>query len=273
MQIQSISESLDHEVPAGYDPKDVVKGSHVLYRTIQEASSLIEENDFYIACASANPNSLNLWRNYSGGQGYAIGLDRNVAWGTVNLERNIVPYWTNRKSWVATSDWKPVVYDPQEQRAKVESFIQGQLHDDSSAANTLLNDERYFRTKRQELWAKTISLAATFKDFAFSGEEEVRQVFAISEEVVPSFRAGGSGLVPYIEIGVAGGVGYGDWTFNISPGAILPIQQMPIIEVVCGPSDEVSHHKRERAAISLLAAHGHTDVKVTSSKIPIAGWA
>jgi hypothetical protein len=202
----------------------------------------------YFLCASKNPDSLNQWMHYTRAQGYALGID---------TERKLAPVLSGEvdesermAGGFLFAGWRDVEYRRDRQTAM---------------ATDLLNF--FIRTmpiggehERESMAGYLIGLAATFKHQTFAAEEEIRFIVDSSESHGEFFRAGNSGVVPYLRLRHSAQY-EGSWSHE--PAALLPL-----VQVRCGPRAAEERDLEEASVQRLLRASGYAGVAVSHSAAP-----
>lgn len=235
---------------------------------VEEARKTVEEGRFFVVCGSTNPDSLNLWRNYSGGQGYAIGILPSHVWGPV-FDHPLAPKRPT-DGHAAIRSWLPVVYGINEQPEMIRTTITGLLveFEKFGPEPELVDGELPV-----QYLAAIILLAARLKHEAFATEQEVRMLFEPDAQKHPiQFRPGGAGITAFVEVAPMYDLddSHLDDRTDIFRAKLSPL---PLFRVRCSPSSESDRERREKAVERLLREKGYADVTVDSSTIPLAGWA
>lgn len=200
----------------------------------------------YLLCACSSGDSLNQWRNYAGGQGFAIGFD---------LAKSLAVYASERQPGhlvgpAVLNGWYDVVYAEEEQRAHLAdlfAFVLQKVRDEPHLVDGLSS----------VLAIGILNLAAQFKHPAYQSEEEVRYI-AFGQPLIPEqFRVGPFGIVPYLHL-----TGAETYKFYVPIKSPLPLTQIGI-----GPVNDQEGALLLRATKRLLAANNY-DVDVSISDVP-----
>lgn len=228
----------------------------------------------YIACASQQPDSLTMWRNYTAEVGYAVALDgtkpflmRRQRQFTESMIAALGIHDDNSKQRLRDDSdagspefaWTPVVYKPEAQHKAAWAL----LHDIEAAAVARLEGRHI---EKHELYAMLDAAMAvpTFKNPAFEDEAETRIVCNAGAHVDRMYlkhRPGKYGMIPYVELGLP-----------IDPRQELvdgPEQmgELPIKGVIIGPT-----RYQDAACMgvrALLRSHGYNEsIPVIASRIP-----
>lgn len=243
----------------------------IFLEQIARFSADLDYMNYYIACASLDRDCLDLWRNYTGGQGYAIALERDAEWTPILLEGESadIPGFDR----LLLKRWEPVIYERSLQEDRVVEFagkyLQTPLIERFRAFQTghVLDWPDGFRQFRPDL----LRLAALLKHPAFSAEKEVRMVFEtmdMGDRFSPAFRAGPAGVTPYLKIRPVERP-------LVAPevGVAIPPRTFPLVGVNLGPSPEALRSRRERAVVMLMGTRAPWGGTIGSSEIPLAHWA
>lgn len=234
----------------------------------------VDRHRTYIACASREPDSLTMWRNYTGGEvGFAVALDtsrrlrmrRQRPLTQQHLESSgfhdgesaaLIRGWANDGS--PGFHWADSIYDLSAQRKSVLESLR-------TIEQTALARATGRRGSHHELEAmhEATQLVARLKHPAFRDEAEVRVVCTAPMHADVTFlkhRSSRFGPVPYIELGIP----------LDSTKAVVdhpePMENLPIIGIAVGPApyqEEAFVGVRE-----LLRTLGREDIPVVRSQIP-----
>ncbi len=215
----------------------------------ESPDSFLPTTDFvYLFCCCSTSDSLNQWRNYAGGQGFALGLDvkQGLTIDPINLpsDPTFPQYFL--------PGWYAVVYDPTRQREHVADlirFVFDMIDEGDRALTNLVALLRF----------GVLSLAAQFKHPAFHAEEEVRFIACTDSSFSETFRVGPFGLVPYIHL-----TGRTDEEESFFATKNKPL---PLTDLRLGPVNEQEKGLLLRATSRLLRAHSY-DIPIEPSNIP-----
>jgi hypothetical protein len=195
----------------------------------------------FMICATEREDSLNQWMHYSGGGGYAVGVDTShpLASSTASTDAPMPEF--------LVPGWRPVIYEPDQQVALIDNVLSAIMAEaatpGASAEFALLNGWR----------AVLGTVQLLLKHPAFAAEEEVR--FLMTGDTSKSgnvrFRPGPRGVVPYMAIS-----GTGD--------------RLPLVGVYCGPGGEEEKNSAAEAVGVLMRRHGYTKSQypIHKSKVP-----
>ncbi|WP_159613933.1 DUF2971 domain-containing protein [Glutamicibacter sp. JC586] len=153
-------------------------------------------NDVYYISASAEHDSLTLWRNYADGDGFAIGIDTTVE---LSAEGNAVDEAKDgehiRADVPLISGWYRVSYKKREKQKLAQEFIKSAIAD---IGKTAVRDRSDLE---QELRKQAIILASVMKHEAFKDEREVRWIttnFTTFDSV--HYEHGRRSIVPVLHV-------------------------------------------------------------------------
>lgn len=153
-------------------------------------------NDVYYISASAEHDSLTLWRNYADGDGFAIGIDTTVQ---LSAEGNAIDAAKDgehiRADVPLISGWYRVSYKKREKQKLAQEFIKNAIADIDKTAVRDRSD------LAQELRKQAIILASVMKHEAFKDEREVRWIttnFSTFDSV--HYEHGRRSIVPVLHI-------------------------------------------------------------------------
>jgi hypothetical protein len=228
---------------------------------VSQLQAHIFSHDYFIVSASRQRDSLNQWRNYANGQGYAIGL-RTGVYSQV-IDRGYSDPQGAPGS-LSLPIWMDVIYLEEVQRTAILDVFQELVAGEESTLGRAARDG----SDQSEFVLKILgTLAATLKHPAFAAEEEVRLLVDRFEMTRTEFYAGRSGIVPYVEVAgpQAAGPNLPNYSVIAEREALEPL---PIVELVCGPGEDFGRLRRQRVAGALLKRHGHA-VTVDASMIPL----
>ncbi|WP_120337613.1 DUF2971 domain-containing protein [Cryobacterium soli] len=235
----------------------------LLNNFIENIDDHLLERDYFIVCASRDRDSLNQWRNYANGNGYAIGLDIGV-YAQVIDPRHHFPQAAKRDP-QSVPIWVDVIYGRDEQQAAVLRVLQDLVGDAGSLLGSAATNGE---DPTDSLLMQVGNLAATLKHPAFAVEEEVRLLMDRVRFARPEFHAGRAGIAPYIEVGrprATPGTGGRGFAMACERSGL---EQLPIRELICGPGEESGRKRRERVARALLHRH-RFEIEVAVSMIPL----
>ncbi len=159
----------------------------------------------YIACASSAPDLLSQWRGYAGTDGYAIGflINEGLWFGGPDVlasghYRASLPYWFD------------VVYEPNEQRALVEAFL-----DYFAALPQALREPR-------ELWMARLTFSPVPTLLKHPGYHEEKEVRWVGSDLTLEL---GTDTRSHLPIG----------SYGLNSGS-ASLASLPIVEVMVGPT-------------------------------------
>ncbi len=153
-------------------------------------------NDVYYISASAEQDSLTLWRNYADGDGFAIGIDTTVE---LSAEGNAVDEANDgehiRAGVPLISGWYRVSYNNRKKQKLAQEFIQNAIED---IGKTAVRDRPDLA---QELRKQAIILASVMKHEAFQDEREVRWITTNFTTFDPvHYEHGRRSIVPVLHV-------------------------------------------------------------------------
>jgi hypothetical protein len=197
-------------------------------------------DDVYVACFCHEKDSLNHWRAYGRGSGFAIEINPT----TGDKSSSLKPGNTGKAS------LGQVLYDRRRQTQLISrvidhcvTFIESWGDTSKEAANSSAISLASF------IHVVVAILASKLKHPAFSSECEWRMVCSPHERIAPTrpdFRSSAGLVVPYLPLKAAEG------------------EKLPIKAVWCGPTSEVN--LSIRSAEMLLNRYGY-DVPIKSSEL------
>lgn len=167
-----------------------------LLKTLWDSPPRLPIVDGYFSCSlSTLPDSLDLWKSYTGGKpGFAIGFDREKLTDVVRSNR---------------CDIVTCVYDKQEQECLLLKLI-------DETISKLVEEYSDFETRYVNLNYAVRRLAPVFKHYGFKSESEIRIVHLhrnldhdeaselfFNNPVHVDYRVGRFGLTPYFKIRIA----------------------------------------------------------------------
>jgi hypothetical protein len=213
-----------------YVKNNLPKSSQLI---IEKALLKVQSVDTYVACYSTKNNSLNQWRNYTGGRvGYSLGFETNQ---------------------MATLDGKmplleQVIYEDGKAKALLDLLLQ--RVDDFLNTNSFGEVEVGYLIGTASSMLNTI--ACIIKHHKFQEESEYRHFFQPDRsnlKMKPFFRTGKYGLTPYVEI------------------QFSEDKKLPLKNVTVGPclDFDIEHN----ALKILLEKNGYDGVKILNSMIPL----
>ena len=129
-------------------------------------------NEIYIISASADDDSLTLFRTYANGDGFGIGFDPKVELSPEGLVLDVDNDDVNadQVSPRPISGWYRVHYTPQRKKKIAEEFVQNAIKD------IMRTDRDDIPFLVAELRRHILIVASTMKDNAFKDEREVRYI-------------------------------------------------------------------------------------------------
>lgn len=180
----------------GYDPSGWDRVEAVLSNVLDEHyfNSII--NEVYYISASAEQDSLTLWRNYADGDGFAIGIDATVELSADGIAVDEEADGEHIRSDVPLiSGWYRVRYKTREKQRLAQAFIQNAIEDiDNTARQDRPDLER-------ELRKQAVILASVMKHEAFQDEREVRWITTNFTTFDPvHYEHGRRSIVPVLHV-------------------------------------------------------------------------
>ncbi|MEE9205724.1 MAG: DUF2971 domain-containing protein [Acidimicrobiia bacterium] len=197
--------------------------------------------DFYSASFSVNGDLLSQWRGYgSSGGRYAIGFD------AAGLVRPPSPYPQPERF------FNRVIYDEATQLRFLRDAADAMLAL-FATVDPIGSDLTESRARVFSAIGELVGFAFSFKDPAWSEEQEWRAVYVVPDGELEGvrFRPSGGVAVPYVSL-----------EMGTDPGGRLPIR-----EIVQGP--RVDPDTAIRSLELLLASTGYSDVDITVSSVPL----
>jgi hypothetical protein len=237
-------------------------GLNLLSDFVDRFDEHLLDRDYYIVCASKDGDSLNQWRNYASGNGYALGLKTGVYAQIVDREYDF-PQKTQR-ALISRPVWMDVIYAKAAQEAAALRLLQTLVAPGDSLLDDAIDDGA---DPVNDLLLHLGTFVATLKHPAFAVEKEVRLIVDRSRHARPEFHAGRFGIVPFIEVGKPHP--NAEMT-NLFPTHIerSELAPLPVSAIMCGPGEEFGRERRRRVAAALMARHNF-DVTVEASLIPL----
>jgi hypothetical protein len=237
------------------------QGGTARYREAVEQildDSFFEEvlNEIYIISASGNPDSLTLWRNYSGGDGFAIGINSGATLSADGIPESPEARQAEAKDGIPPiRGWYKVVYPDAKKKDLADRFVADALEDLRKAAP--MNRSKLLKEQRKHI----LILASTMKHKAFADEKEVRwmttnwmPVDVMPQGSVVHYEHTPQGIVPVLHVRTA---------------SEDKEQHLPIKGIRCSPA---SREGIERTIRGLLMQHGYEAAKnVSKSQQPYKG--
>jgi hypothetical protein len=207
---------------------------------------------YFVACFSAQENSLNQWRAYGGGEGgFCIGFD------TASIDQ---------KSSEQFFFLSPAIYDRDEQAKWVHDFLHWALLEYVRVAQRHQSelDEHRRAWAHMLLWRATAA-APIMKNPAFAEEQEWRLIHVLQSKWDVRFLPKPVGLTPYVELklGAPQTVDAPDQVKRL--GRSLP-NKLPIHSLQSGPGRATDISLL--AGRTLLEQYNYDGVPFASSKIP-----
>jgi hypothetical protein len=203
-------------------------------------------DDIYLVCASRSADSLNQWRGYADGQGYAIELSTASKLAVIASGPSPLPAGSPK----FLMGWYEVVYDRSAQLKMATEMLAFLLDPNRKAPSDPLGVDRGF----------VANMVVRFKHVGFSDEKEVRFVarrFSAKEE----YRRGPRGVVPFIKLTTALTTTAGTANYTVVP------DKLPICSVRCGPLVISERSAAEEPVRRLMKSCGYAE-NVSSSDIP-----
>ena len=207
-------------------------------------------HEIYYISASAAPDSLTLWRNYSTSDGFALGLRPATALSAEGLIFTD-PETTAPSALPAVANWYRVHYADAKKNELADAFVASARKDIESTAP---RDRELVVT---ELRKHLLILASTMKHRAFEDEREVRWITTTWAPVdVLHYEVTGRGFVPVLHAR--------------SAGASEDRPHLPIVGLRCSPTTSPTI---ERTIRGLLEQRGYVDASrnVKKSVLPFRG--
>lgn len=241
-------------------------------RLIQGRSlDALDTNEVFVICASHGGDDLGQWRGYSAGGGYGIAIDTLAVLGArmgealpsdealpsgealLSDERFL---WRNSKE--PAVEWRPVVYEPAEQRSILNQVVQH-----VAAWTPISQEETTEELRHRRMVAMVLGTVARLKHPGFASEREVRLVI-VGERFQPfaRFRAAALGPTAYLEVVSMIDLMHHGLTLNGGP-KMFPL---PITEIRVGPAQD--QDAAEAAVRTLLKSMGRDSIPVTRSMVP-----
>lgn len=153
-------------------------------------------NEVYLISASAERDSLTLWRNYADGDGFALGIDASIELSADGLDVDDSDTGeTIRKGIPPISGWYRVSYKERDKQKLAYEFIQSAMEDISRTP------EESRPKLVLELRKQAVILASVMKHKAFEDEKEVRWITTNFTTFDPvHYEHGRSSIVPVLHI-------------------------------------------------------------------------
>ena len=214
-------------------------------------------NEIYIVSASGDSDSLTLWRNYSGGDGFAIGISTSATLSPDGITETPEAKQAEAKDGVPPiGGWYKVHYLDSKKKELAEKFVANAIVDIKRAGAS--NRSKLVKEQRKHI----LILASTMKHKAFKDEKEVRWMTTnwMPAEVMPHgsvihYEHTLRGIVPVLHLQAA----------SSEEGAVLPIRG-----IRCSPA---SPEGIRRTIKGLLVQRGYADASrnVERSEQPYRG--
>lgn len=208
----------------------------------------------FVACASLASDSLAQWRGYSGGAGYAIGIDP---------EADPVVLSDGGDDGLAYDapdmSWRRVLYVRDEQIDLVNRTL-GLVLKISPTPETMSNEFYWQRAVRLAA-AQVVTSSCYIKHPSFMEEQEVRSVLSVGEEEEGNIRRRVTpyGIAPYLRSAFIA-----PSSKREVPGKIYTAEMLPIKHLLLGPGPH--GETRLQGAQDILRSAGYNvDVKLSSS--------
>lgn len=213
---------------------------------------LEDAGPYFVACFSAQENSLNQWRAYGRGEGgFSIGFDTTTLIAQMHRQDYFVC---------------PTIYDREEQATLVRDFLAWVLNEYPRVASKHAGtdrDEHLAAWTRVLLWTATL-VAPVMKNPAFAEEEEWRLIHIAPSRASVRFLPRLTGLAAFVELKL--GTPQQGSRDHIAPlGRTLP-DRLPIKVLWSGPGRATDASLL--AGRVLLEQHGYDGVRLMASKIP-----
>jgi hypothetical protein len=230
----------------------------LLVSLLEDMESLIGETrpehiaPYFVACFSAEENSLNQWRAYGRGEGgFSIGFDSLSLFSQANLPNSVL---------------FAAIYDRDEQAELIGDFLLWAMEEYPRVASSEQGGEQERHRKAWTHWMLWLltAVAPAMKNPAFAEENEWRLIYLATSQERMQFLPRATGLVPFVEINI--GVPRTGTPEQVAAlGGKLP-DQLPITVLWSGPG--------RATATSLLAGRvllekcGYVGVRLEASQIP-----
>lgn len=246
-------------------PEYVEKGKNFFSNVTAQifGSSFMDDvlNEIYIISASGSKDSLTLWRNYSKGDGFAIGLNPGVPLSADGIPESPDDRQAEDRDGIPPiRGWYKVVYSDKKKKELADQFAANALEDIRKAAP--VNRERLFKEQRKHI----LILASIMKHKAFQDENEIRWITTnwMPTDMMPRgsvvhYEHTPQGIVSVLHVRTAAE----DVTEDEG-------RRLPIRAVRCSP---VSREGIERTIEGLLVQRGYdaASEKVSKSDQPYKG--
>lgn len=155
-------------------------------------------NEVYYISASANADSLTLWRNYADGDGFAVGIDSSVKLSANGWDIDEEDDTGTRSEIPPVNGWYKVQYKPKVKQRLAEGFIDSAIEDIDRAG------ESDRQSLINELRKQAVILASVMKHEAFQDEREVRWITTNFMELdLVHYEHGRRSIVPVLHIKTA----------------------------------------------------------------------
>jgi Protein of unknown function (DUF2971) len=207
---------------------------------------------YFVACFSAQENSLNQWRAYGRGEGgFSIGFDVSMLDAQATRQNCIL---------------SPAIYDRDEQAMLIRDFLAWVLNEYPRVASRHAGGEQ---DEHRSAWTHVIlwmaaAVAPMMKNPAFAEEEEWRLIHLLQSKASVRFFPKLTGLVPFVELRL--GTPQSGAPDQIALlGRSLP-ERLPIKVLWSGPGRATETSLL--AGRTLLEQFGYDGVKLAASKIP-----
>jgi hypothetical protein len=209
---------------------------------------------YFVACFSAQENSLNQWRAYGRGEGgFSIGFDGHALAAQVIQDGSL--------GFIA-----PVIYDRGEQAKMIQALLAWVLEEYPRLAMRHVGskqDEHRSACTHMMLWMLA-SVAPMMKNPAFDEEQEWRLIHLTHSQASVRFLPKLTGLVPFVELKL--GMPQSGTPDQIALlGRSLP-DSLPIKVLWSGPGRATDTSLL--AGRTLLEQFGYDGVRLAASKIP-----
>jgi hypothetical protein len=216
-------------------------------RVVDMSEQVVADSGLFVLCASRAAHSLAQWRAYGGQAGHAviIGADAPLA---IVAESPMTFSTTD-----IYHQWRDVLY---EASAKIDLIkrVLGYLAFGAPVTGSATDEQL------RSAASSYVAALGHCKDESFREEQESRYLVQATSLSDLKFRATGNGIVPYLEVTEASGVGQ-----RARPAA--DNLSLPIRGFVVGPF--AARQESARGASSLLRAngYGHLNVEVSTSTL------
>lgn len=185
----------------GYTVYDIIITILKAIGEVYKNGMLIDDSDVFILSLTENRNNLNLFTNYAGKDGIAIGFKNNIdgMFLSESMEKYGVIIFNGR-----------VIYDIKEQITilleDINSLYFEMIVEILEKEINNIDEKIYkdiFKDIEAILYVKILNYAFFFKNYHFKNEEEYRVVFLVNKEYtneLVKYRVREGTIIPYIEL-------------------------------------------------------------------------